>query len=128
MSGWLRTGSSTSLPGSGSTTSKMLKRPSRTSSALIRRTDCSGTDIELDGSASFDPDGDEHSYLWTESTGSVTFSNRYSSITDLVLPDQPAEYGVSNTVVYEISLEVADCEQSDTDTLNVTFECTGERP
>jgi hypothetical protein len=90
--------------------------------------DCSGTDVELDGSASFDPDGDEHSYLWTESTGSVTFSNRYSSITDLLLPDQPAEYGVSNTVVYEIALEVADCEQSDTDTLNVTFECTGERP
>lgn len=90
--------------------------------------DCSGTDIELDGSASFDPDGDEHSYTWSESTGSVTFSNRYSAITDLIIPPQPGEYGVTNTVVYEIDLEVADCEMSDVDTLNVTYQCTGQRP
>ena len=90
--------------------------------------DCSATEIELDGSASFDPDGDEHSYLWSESTGSVTFSNRYSAITDLNIPPQPGEYGVTNTVVYEIDLEVADCELSDVDTLNVTYQCTGQRP
>ncbi len=90
--------------------------------------DCKGTDIELDGSASFDPDGDEVAYTWSEGTGSVTFANRYSALTDLFLPDQPAEYGVTSTVVYEVSLEVADCESSDTDSLNVTFECTGQRP
>ena len=90
--------------------------------------DCSATEIELDGSASFDPDGDEHCYLWSESTGSVTFSNRYSAITDLNIPPQPGEYGVTNTVVYEIDLEVADCELSDVDTLNVTYQCTGQRP
>jgi hypothetical protein len=90
--------------------------------------DCRGTDIELDGSASFDPDGDPVSYLWSESTGSVTFGNRYSAITDLFLPAQPAEYNVDNTVVYEIDLAVEDCESGDTDTKLVTFTCTGQRP
>jgi len=90
--------------------------------------DCSGTDIELDGSASFDPDGDAVSYTWSESTGSVGFGNRYSAITDLYLPAQPGAYGVTNTVVYEVDLEVADCEASASDTKEVTFTCTGQRP
>ena len=100
----------------------------RTIKSAATCADCSALDVELDGSMSFDPDGDAHTYLWSENTGSVTFGNRYSAITDLFLPAQPAEYGVTTTVVYEIDLEVADCEQSDTDTMNVTYQCTGERP
>ena len=89
---------------------------------------CRATDIELDGSASYDPDGDELSYTWSESTGSVHFANRYSAITDVELPSTPADYGVTNTVVYELDLEVADCDASDSDTSTVTYTCTGLRP
>jgi hypothetical protein len=90
--------------------------------------DCSGTSIELDGSASFDPDGDDLSYTWTENTGSVSFTNRYSALSDVVISDQPAEYNVDNTVVYEIDLEVADCAESAFDTKLITYTCTGVKP
>jgi hypothetical protein len=88
--------------------------------------DCEAVTTELDGSASDDIDGDDVSYYWSESTGALSFSNRYSSVTDVTVPAQAAAYG-DTTTVYVVSLDVADCIVSDNDTLDLTYTCTGER-
>ncbi len=89
---------------------------------------CRAVEIELDASASFDPDGDDLSFTWSEPTGSVTFGNRYSPLTDLQIPETPAEYDVDNTVVYDVEVEVADCATSATDSMMVTYTCSGVKP
>jgi hypothetical protein len=90
--------------------------------------DCSAVGLELDGSASRDPDDDRMSYTWSESTGSVVFTSRYSALTDATIPSQAAAYSVANEITFDISLEVADCEESDIDTVQVLYSCTGEAP
>lgn len=87
---------------------------------------CEAVTVELDGSASDDADGDDISYFWSESTGALSFSNRYSSTSDATIPEQAAAYG-DTTTVFEVSLDVADCLVSDNDTLELTYTCTGER-
>lgn len=88
--------------------------------------DCEPEDVELDGSSSYDSDGDSVSYYWSESTGVLTISNPYGAITDATIAAQPAEYGVDSTTVYVVDLDVADCVESDTDSISITFTCTGE--
>lgn len=90
--------------------------------------DCSAVDIELDGSASRDPDDDSMSYTWSESTGTVTFAARYSALTDATIPAQSAAYGTANSITFDVTLEVADCEESDADTVQILYSCTGEAP
>ena len=88
--------------------------------------DCPAESAELDGSDSYDENGDLLSFYWSESTGTCSFSNPYSEITDVIVPDQPAEYGTDSTTVFEVTLSVADCLESDNDIVNVTYTCTGE--
>jgi hypothetical protein len=84
--------------------------------------------IELDGSGSYDPEGDPISYEWSESTETLEFLNEYASITSATVPPQAAEYRVDNTIQFQIDLEVADCEQSATDSMIVTYTCHGKKP
>jgi hypothetical protein len=90
--------------------------------------DCSAVDVEFDGSSSRDPDGDSLSYTWSETTGSIVFSARYSAITDATIPAQAASYGTANSITFDVNLEVADCEASDSDSVQVLYSCTGEAP
>jgi len=90
--------------------------------------DCAAVDIEMDGSASRDPDGDRLGYTWSEATGSMSFSAVYSAITDARIPAQAATYGTANSITFDISLEVADCEETDVDSVQVYYSCTGEAP
>ena len=90
--------------------------------------DCEELSIELDGSGSYDPDGDPISYHWSETTESLEFMNEYSAITTATIPPQAAEFRVDNTIVFQIDLDVADCEQSSVDTMLVTYTCHGKKP
>lgn len=87
---------------------------------------CEGEDVDLDGSASYDPDGDDVSFYWAEASGVVSFSSVTSPLTVATLPEVAAEYRVDTTVVYDISLSVSDgCGATGTDMMQITYVCTG---
>lgn len=89
--------------------------------------DCSAQDFELDGSGSFDRDFDTLSYYWSESTGTVQIDSPYSSNTIVYSPAVPATYNVASSHTYTLRLDVADCEQSDSDSVTITVNCTGQQ-
>ena len=90
--------------------------------------DCEEVEIDLDGSASSDPDGDAVSYNWTEDTGTISILNPYAALTIGTIPAQPAEFRVENAIEFEVDLAVADCEQSSNDTMVIYYTCTGKKP
>jgi hypothetical protein len=90
--------------------------------------DCPAETFDLDGSGSYDDDGDDLSFTWSESTGTVSFSNTWGPITEATIEEQVATYGVDSTMTLDINLEVADCQATDNDTITVSYTCTGEAP
>lgn len=90
--------------------------------------DCAGETLDLDGSSSYDPDGDDVTFLWSEATGVVDFESPRSPLTGATVPGVPAEFAVETTVVYDITLAVADgCGAVGSDGLQITYTCLGLR-
>jgi hypothetical protein len=89
--------------------------------------DCPSAGFDLDGSASDDAlDGDDLDFYWSEATGEITFSAAYSALTVASTPAYPSEYNVSQSHSWEVELAVSDCADDDTDSLTLTYTCTGE--
>jgi len=87
---------------------------------------CPAEDLELDGSASEDLDGDELSYYWSEATGELAIHTPYANFTQVTTAVVPATVGSSSTTVYTVEFEVSDCESSDSDSLTITYSCDAE--
>ncbi len=86
--------------------------------------DCEAQDFDLDGSGSYDPDGDEVRFSWSEASGELSIDAPYTARTTAWTPVVPADYG-ETAYTYEATLDVADCDKSDYDTVTLTFKCTG---
>lgn len=89
--------------------------------------DCPAETLSLDGSASYDVDGDSFSYFWSEATGSVDLLSPYSVFTDAVTPSVPATYRATTTTSWTVTLTVSDCGGSSDDSMLITYNCTGTR-
>lgn len=89
--------------------------------------DCEAETVEVEGTASYDPDDDDIRYYWSEATGVAEIALPTQPITDVNLPGSVATYGEAATVIYTIELEVYDdCDASGTDEMTITYSCTGE--
>lgn len=84
--------------------------------------DCPPYTLLLDGSGTMDLDGDVLSFSWEEATGGLQIVTPGTAITSAIIPSQ----AVSTTLNFEISLEVSDCEQSDSDLTTVTYSCISD--
>ena len=83
-------------------------------------TDCTPFTILLDGSGSMDVDGDLMSFNWTESSGVLGIVTPTSAVTSAIIPTQTP----GTTLSFDVTLEVADCQQSDTDLMTISYSCT----
>lgn len=98
-----------------------------TASYVFTCDDCDAEEVDLDGSASDDPrDGDELDFLWSESTGELAIASTHSAMTTATTPAFASEYNVTQTRSWTVDLTVSDCLDSDTDSLTITYTCTGE--
>jgi len=89
--------------------------------------DCPEEVVELDGSSTYDADGDAIDYEWTEASGSLDITNAYAAVTTATIPAQAAEYGVANAIEFEVKLEAADCDDVTEDTMIIYYSCEGEK-
>ncbi|MDP6935474.1 MAG: hypothetical protein QGG40_21310, partial [Myxococcota bacterium] len=88
--------------------------------------DCEEESLEVDGSGSYDPDGGVVTFFWSDEAENVTFDTPHSAITSATIGEQAAEYGVDNELEFEISLSVSDCLETSTDTVTISYTCSGE--
>jgi len=87
--------------------------------------DCEGAEFIVDGSASFDEDGDELNFLWTDPSGGADILSPNTAVSSVVTPPQAAEHDSPNTAYYDLNLNVSDCDLEDEDTVRLTVICTG---
>lgn len=97
-----------------------------TSSYVWTCEDCPADSVTIDGTASIDEtDGDELDFYWTESTGEVTIAAPMSPTTEVSLPSFAATYNTAISKSWTVNLTVSDCTESDSDTVTITYTCTG---
>lgn len=94
-------------------------------SYVVTCEDCEDATFELDGSATFDPDGDRLSYRWAEPTGTIRITNPFGAVTDGTIAGRPATTSAVTTLDIPLNLEVSDCGISDDDTITVHYTCSG---
>ena len=88
--------------------------------------DCPSFGFDLDASGSWDPDGDDLKYEWSESTGETTIESPYTAATEVETPPVAGEYNADTTYDWEFEVTVADCADADTDSVTISVTCTGE--
>jgi hypothetical protein len=89
--------------------------------------DCPTASATLDGTASTDLEGDPINYLWTVLSGTGTPTPPDAATATLSLAGATAAFGVPTTTTWEVELVTSGtCDAlSSSDTLTITYECTG---
>lgn len=89
---------------------------------------CEAVELELDGTSSYDPDGDDVTFLWSETTSTLDIDLPSSPATNVTVPEVPAEYRVDTVVTYDVTLSVTDaCGATTDDVMQITYQCTGTK-
>ncbi len=97
-----------------------------TASYVFTCEDCPEEDVTLDGTASDDPvDGDDLQFHWSDTSGELTIESPDSATTRVVTPSFPSERNVATVRSWNVDLAVSDCADTDTDSVTVTYTCTG---
>ena len=84
--------------------------------------DCPPYTLLLDGSGTIDLDTDMLSFFWEEVTGGLQIATPHAAVTSAVIDTQT----VSTSLSFDVSLEVSDCQQSDTDLMTITYTCVSD--
>ena len=86
--------------------------------------DCDAQEFLLDGSASYDPDGDNVTFSWTESTGELSIVSPATAVTSVVTPTMATDGATDYS--WDVNLQVADCEYDDEDQVSISVSCVRE--
>ena len=119
------TGNTPPVANAGENASVDLEATCTTSSYVWTCDDCEATEFEVDGSGSYDPDGDDIGYSWSSDDRSVVVQSQYGFKTDIYVPETAATYGTATAWDFDVNLEVADCSEADIDTVRLTVNCEG---
>ncbi|MBN1335725.1 MAG: lamin tail domain-containing protein [Deltaproteobacteria bacterium] len=88
--------------------------------------DCADVTFTLDGTGTFDDDGDLLEYLWTASSSYASIADPTAVTTTVTVSGIPATYGSTTTETILITLDVEDCpHQTGSDEMTITYTCTG---
>lgn len=91
--------------------------------------DCPAAVVNLDGTASSDPDGDTLSYLWSvppDGPGQVLVNDPNSPAPAVELRGAKTSIGATATTVFRVQLDVTDCPGATAqDFIEIRYECTG---
>ncbi len=89
---------------------------------------CNAVEFDLDGTASYDDDGDTLTYLWeaaNSESSAVSIASPTTALATALTPEVEATYGTGQTTAFDLKLTVADCADNDTDTVKFSVTCTG---
>ena len=85
---------------------------------------CDPVDFDVDGTLSYDEDGDPLSYEWTSDDGASILSPE-AALTEVVTPPVDGTFSTGQVHTFDIDLTVADCATTSTDTVTLTVNCVG---
>jgi hypothetical protein len=69
-----------------------------------------------------DLDADTLTFFWEEVTGDLQVLTPNAAVTSAVIDTQT----VATSLSFDVSLEVSDCQQSDTDVMTITYTCVSD--
>jgi len=87
---------------------------------------CSPRTVQLDATASSDPDSDPLSFHWDLRSGNASLLGVDSDALEVSLPELVVNYGGFSSASFEVGLTVYDCRGADSDTINITLNCHGD--
>jgi hypothetical protein len=102
-----------------------LEADCTTSSYVWACDDCKSVEFDLDGSGSYDADGDKLSYSWEDLSGELVLSGTETAFPTATTPILAAEYDSQSQVEYKIKLNVSDCLEDDVDIVKIQLSCIG---
>lgn len=102
-----------------------LEADCTTSSYTWSCDDCPSVEFDLDGSGSFDADGDSLSYSWSDLSGQLVMGSEQTAFATATTPSMTATYDSQSSAEYDLELSVSDCLTDDDDTTKISLTCIG---